>query len=65
MSVWSDLLRTLQQAALMQDKVERALTAAEQAQAHSQENRERIIAIETTLNVAMSRASREKRLPSR
>ena len=61
MSFWADVLRGLQQAALLKDKVDRALAAAEEAQCHSTQNRERIIALETVIDLAMKRSAR--RLP--
>src|SRR3546814_9526974 len=43
MSFWTDALRALQQAALLQYKVDQALSVAEEARRHSIETRERVI----------------------
>ncbi|CAA9505358.1 MAG: hypothetical protein AVDCRST_MAG91-1298 [uncultured Sphingomonadaceae bacterium] len=55
MSWLSDVLSGLQQAALLKDKVDRALKTAEDAQRHSTENRERIVALETAVTLAWRR----------
>ena len=65
MSFWIDALRGLQKAAILDDKVDRALKVAEDAQRHSTENRDRIIAIETILSFAMPQQGRSPRLPRR
>lgn len=62
MSWLSDVLSGLQQAALLKDRVERALITAQDAQRHSTENRERIIALETAINLTWQRP-RVPRLP--
>ena len=62
MSFWTDALRALQQAALLQYKVDQALNVAEEARRHSIETRERLIQIETLLDLAMKHAS-AARLP--
>jgi len=61
-SFWTDALRALQQAALLQYKVDQALNVAEEARRHSIETRERLIQIETLLDLAMKHAS-AARLP--
>lgn len=63
MSFWSDVLRGLQQAALLSDKVERGLTVAEEARRHSIENRERIVQIETALGFIVRERDAQRRLP--
>ena len=63
MSIWSDLLSGARDIALMQDKVDRALAAAEAAMTHSIANRERIASIEGMLNYAIMRAGGQRRLP--
>lgn len=63
MSVWSDLLSGVQQAALLKDKVDRALETAREAQKHSTENRDRIIALETMMELSIPRGSFPPRLP--
>lgn len=55
MSFWTDALRALQQVALLQHKVEQALTTAEEARRHSIETRERVIRLETLIDIAMKR----------
>lgn len=65
MSFWIEALRGFQKAAILNDKVERALKAAEDAKQHSTENRDRIIAIETLLNFGMPQPGRTPRLPRR
>lgn len=55
MSFWTDALRALQQVTLLQYKVEQALTVAEDARRHSQETRERLIQLETLIDIAMKR----------
>lgn len=50
MSFWQDALRAVQQAALLQYKVDQALSIAEEARRHSAETRERVIQIEAFLN---------------
>lgn len=56
MSFWQDALRALQQAALLQYKVDQALQTAEEARRHSQETRERLIQLETTFEIILSRS---------
>lgn len=63
MSVWSNLFSGLQQAALLKDKVDRALQTAQEAQKHSTENRDRIIALETMLELSIPRGRYPPRLP--
>lgn len=53
MSFWTDALRALQQVTLLQYKVEQALTVAEEARRHSIETRERLIQLETLIDLAM------------
>lgn len=65
MSFWVDALRGLQKAAILDDKLDRELKNADEAQRHSTENRDRIIAIETLLNYAMPQQGRPPRLPRR
>lgn len=55
MSFWSDALRALQQVTLLQYKVEQALKVAEEARRDSQETRERLIQLETLIDIAMKR----------
>ncbi|UYY77334.1 hypothetical protein [Sphingomonas sp. R1] len=55
MSFWTDALRALQQVALLQHKVDQALTTAEEARRHSIETRERVIRLETLIDIAMKR----------
>lgn len=55
MSFWTDALRALQQVALLQHKVEQALATAEEARRHSIETRERVIRLETLIDIAMKR----------
>lgn len=50
MSFWADALRAVQQAALLQYKVDQALSVAEEARRHSAETRERVIRIEAFLD---------------
>ncbi len=57
MSFWTDALRALQQVALLQHKVEQALSTAEEARRHSIETRERVIRLETLIDIAMKRQS--------
>jgi hypothetical protein len=59
----NDLLSAGRQIALVQDKVDRALATADAAMKYSIENRERIAAIEGTLNYAIMRSGGQKRLP--
>lgn len=63
MSLWSDVLGGLQRAALLKDKVDRAMTIAEEARLHSIENRERIVALETIMNITARRQFPQPRLP--
>src|SRR3546814_3955171 len=56
MSFWTDALRALQQAALLQYKVDQALSVAEEARRHSIETRERVIQIEAFLDLAARHA---------
>lgn len=58
----ADVFSGLQQAALLKDKVDRALETAQEAQRHSTENRERIVALETAINLTWQRP-RTPRLP--
>jgi hypothetical protein len=62
MSFWQDTLRALQQAALLQYKVDQALHTAQEARHHSQETRERLIQLETTFEIILSRSG-ARRLP--
>ena len=62
MSIWTDALRAIQQAAMLQYKVDQALTVAEEARRHSIETRERVIKIETFLD-HMVRRPVARRLP--
>jgi len=55
MSFWTDALRALQQVTLLQYKVEQALRVAEEARRHSIETRERLIQLETLIDLAMKR----------
>lgn len=57
MSFWTDALRALQQVTLLQHKVEQALTTAEEARRHSIETRERLIRLETLIDIAMQRGA--------
>ncbi|WP_333571365.1 hypothetical protein [Sphingomonas sp.] len=57
MSFWTDALRALQQVALLQHKVDQALTTAEEARRHSIETRERVIRLETLIDIAMKRSA--------
>lgn len=61
MSFWSDALRAVQQAAVLQYKVDQALNVAEEARRHSVETRERVIQIEAFLD-ALKRQVMAKRL---
>lgn len=63
MSLLSDVLSGLQQAALLKDKVDRALATAEKARAHSIENRERIVALETMASMSAQGRVMQPRLP--
>lgn len=62
MSFWTDALRAVQQAALLQYKVDQALNVAEEARRHSIETRERVIQIEAFLDMVRKRAE-PQRLP--
>ncbi len=62
MSFWKELLIGARDIALLQDKVDRAYATAEEAKAHSIENRERIASLEGMLNYAM-KTSAQRRLP--
>ncbi len=62
MSFWGDALRAVQQAALLQYKVDQALTIAEEARRHSADTRERVIQIEAFLD-ALKRQAVARRLP--
>ena len=64
MSFWTDALRALQQAALLQYKVEQALKTAEEARRHSLETRERLIQLETLIDIAMKRGESSRQLPN-
>jgi hypothetical protein len=55
-SFWTDALRALQQVTLLQHKVEQALNTAEEARRHSIETRERVIRLETLIDIAMKRS---------
>lgn len=55
MSFWTDALRALQQVALLQHKVDQALTTAEEARRHALETRERLIRLEILIDIAMKR----------
>lgn len=63
MSFWTDVLRGLQQAALLGEKVERALAIAEEARRHSIENRERIVQLETALGFILREQEARRALP--
>lgn len=66
MSFWNDAVRALREATLMQYKVEQALTAAKEAQRHSEETRERLVRLETAFDIIVMRAeARRPRLPER
>lgn len=62
MSFWGDALRAVQQAAVLQYKVDQALSVAEEARRHSIETRERVIQIEAFLD-ALKRQAMARRLP--
>ena len=62
MSFWQDALRAVQQAAVLQYKVDQALNTAEEARRHSIETRERVIQIEAFLDLLRRRAVAD-RLP--
>lgn len=62
MSIWTDALRAIQQAAMLQYKVDQALTVAEEARRHSIDTRERVIKIESFLD-HMVRRPVARRLP--
>jgi hypothetical protein len=62
-SVWTDAVRGFQKLALIEDKVERALTTAEDARRHSAENRERIIWLEAHLTNLHREQDAQRRLP--
>lgn len=62
MSFWGDALRAVQQAALLQYKVDQALNVAEEARRHGVETRERVIQIEAFLD-ALKRHAVSRRLP--
>ena len=63
MSFWTDARRALQQAALLQYKVEQALQTAEDARRHSIETRERLIQLETLIDIALQRRGAPRQLP--
>lgn len=65
MTWMADVFSGFQQAALLKDKVDRALQTAQDAQRHSTENRERIVALETTMDIASRGRSTQPRLPRR
>ena len=65
MSVLMEAVRGLRTIALLNEKAERALKVAEDAQRHSTENRERIIALEIALQFIVPRGGRQPRLPRR
>lgn len=62
MSFWTDALRAVQQAALLQYKVDQALNIAEEARRHSIETRERVIQIEAFLNLLKQKALEQRQL---
>lgn len=62
MSFWGDALRAVQQAALLQYKVDQALNVAEEARRHSVETRERVVQIEAFLDALKTQAV-SRRLP--
>lgn len=62
MSFWSDALRAVQQAAVLQYKVDQALNVAEEARRHSIDTRERVVQIEAFLD-ALKRQVPARRLP--
>lgn len=63
MSIWGDILSGMQQAALIKDRADRALETAQEAQRHSTENRDRIIALETMMELSIPRGGYPPRLP--
>jgi len=63
MSFWTDALKALQQVAVLQYRVEQALTTAEEARRHSIETRERLIHLETIIDIAVKRRSAAPSLP--
>lgn len=65
MSVLTEALRGLRRMAVLDEKAERALKIAEEAQRHSTENRERIIALEIMMRFVAPREGRQPRLPRR
>jgi hypothetical protein len=56
-SFWTDALRALQQVTLLQHKVEQALVTADEARRHSIETRERLVRLETLIDIAAKRQS--------
>jgi hypothetical protein len=64
LTFWTDALRALQQAALLQYKVEQAIDTAEEARRHAIETRERLIRLETLIDIAVKRGSAARRLPN-
>jgi hypothetical protein len=63
MSFWTEAVRGFQKLALIDDKVDRALAAAEEARRHSAENRERIIWLEAHLTNLHRTQDAQRRLP--
>lgn len=63
MSTIGDLLKAIREVVLLTERVEKAAAAAEAANERSLENRERIVRIETILELAMARAGGPPRLP--
>lgn len=63
MSILTEAMRALRKVALLDEKADRALKIAEDAQRHSTENRERIIALEIVLQFVAPREGRQPRLP--
>jgi hypothetical protein len=53
MSIWTDALRALQQVTVLQHKVDQALATADEARRHSIETRERLVRIETLIDIAI------------
>lgn len=64
MSFWTDALRAVQQAALLQYKVDQALNVAEEARRHSVETRERVVQIEAFLNLLRHNALAHRSPPA-
>ena len=65
MSFWKDALRAVQQAALLQYKVDQAMSIAEEARRHSLETRERVVQIEAFLNLLRRKAMEQRAVEQR